>query len=368
MSKENLQHAVRDTRSVAGQLVTSKTGGVEHHTTLRSPVALVTGAGKRTAVVLWVVGRVERGGGVLGETLGAVPGHVLDGEESSVCAEKHVEVAGADDGVVCVLDDALEDAVVGGAGGGVGTLVVAVAEDVGVGALEPLGADVGVECHLDVGAVEVDFGTWGRVVAGVDYAKLGVWVRACLSDVVDVEAGVHLENGGVEVVELVAGVVLRAVWVGENRESALWWWEGEVLVHIVGVTALLVVLGDLLHECVVQEEQVLPKVYEGEEDNLLLDGLVTNDGVVDGDTSKVEVLVIIGSNEAVGNVGDVVTGVRLSGDVGLPVVESEEVNEALVETTELVAELNLIGDVGGTLRVANTYGLLNPEHVGEVGP
>jgi len=309
MTKQNLQHAVRNTRSVARQLVTSKTGSVEHHAALGGPVTLVTSTRKRTAVVLRVVRSVQRGGGVLGETLGAVPGHVLDGEKGSVGAEEHVEVTGADDGVVGVLDDALEDAVVGGAGGLVGTFVVAVAEDVGVGALEPLGADVGVECHLDVGAVEVDLGAWGRVVAGVDYAELGVWVRACLGDVVDVEAGVHLEDSGVEVVELVARVVLRAVRVGEDGESALWWGEGEVLVHVVGVTALLVVLGDLLHERVVQEEQVLPEVYEWEEDNLLLDGLVTNDGVVDGDTGKVEVLVIVGSDEAVGNVGDVVTSV-----------------------------------------------------------
>jgi hypothetical protein len=34
----------------------------------------------------------------------------------------------------------------------------------------------------------------------------------------------------------------------------------------------------------------------------------------------------------------------------------------------LVAELNFVGDVWGTLRVANTYGLFNPEHVGQVGP
>ena len=348
--------------------MTGKTGSVEGHATLRSPVSLDTSASKRTAVVLWVVGYVQRGSWVLGETLSAVPGHVLDGKQSAVGAEEHVEVTRADDGVVSVLDNVLENTVVRRSRGLVRTPVVTIAKDVGVCALEPFGADVGVERKLDVSAVEVDLSTWRRVVSGVDYAELRVRVRASLGDVVDVEARVDLENGRVEVVKLVASVVLRAVWVRKNREGTLRWGEREVLVHVVGVATLLVVLSDLLHECVVQEQQVLPEVDEWKKDNLLLDGLITNDRVVDGDTSKVPVLVVLGIDEAVSNVGNIVTGVRLSSNVCLPVVEPKQVNEALVETTELVAELNFVGNVGRTLRVANTHGLFNPEHIGQVSP
>jgi len=53
------------------------------------------------------------------------------------------------------------------------------------------------------------------------------------------------------------------------------------------------------------------------------------------------------------------TSVRFASQVDLPVVETKGVNELLVEAGEFKTELNLIGDVGYTLREANTDGLLD---------
>jgi hypothetical protein len=105
------------------------------------------------------------------------------------------------------------------------------------------------------------------------------------------------------------------------------------------------VCANSLHERIIEVQQVLPELDVREDDNLLLDGLVTNDWVVDTDTSKVEVLGVIGLDEAVRDVWNIEPGVRLAGDVRLPVVESKEINEALVEATELSSKFDFIGDV-----------------------
>jgi hypothetical protein len=190
--QKNLQHAIRNTRRVPRQLMARKLGRVKRQPTLLRPLALDPGSSQRAAVVLGVVRRVERAAGVLLESLKAVPCHVLDGEEGAVGGEEHVQIAGADDGVVCVFDYALEDAVLGRARGSVAGVAgsVAVAEDVGIGALLPVGAHDGVERFLHVGAVEVDLGAWWLVVSRVDYAELREGVGTRLGDVVDVEAGI----------------------------------------------------------------------------------------------------------------------------------------------------------------------------------
>jgi hypothetical protein len=131
-------------------------------------------------------------------------GHVLEGKEGAVGVEEHIQVAGADEGVVGVLDHALQDAVLRRAQ----TLVVDglvgdwVAEDA-VGALVPVGRR-SVNRLLDVGAVEVDLCAGRDVVTLVDLSELGVGVRAGLGDVVDVEARVDLKDGCVCARELIA--------------------------------------------------------------------------------------------------------------------------------------------------------------------
>ena len=136
---------------------------------------------------------------------------------------------------------------------------------------------------------------------------------------------------------------------------------------------------DLLQESLVEVDDVLPVVDVGNNDSLLLGGLVSDDGVVDGDTLKVVVDSVCEGDESVGDVGTVAmksvrrkeqigrwridlhveTSVRFASQVDLPVVETKGVNELLVEAGEFKTELNLIGDVGYTLREANTDGLLD---------
>lgn len=233
-AEEQLNRPVSSTRGVTRQLVTSQLDSVESQATLDTVATEVSGAGERAAVVLGVVWSVEGRARVLLETLQAVPGHVLDGEQSAVGGEKHVEVTGADDGVVGVLDDALEDTVRGGAGAGVrgGAVVGAIAEDIGVGALLPVGTDGSVDGLLYVGTVEVDNFSWWDVVADVHSSEDGPGVGAHVADMVDVEAWVDFENGGESIIEHIASGVLAGVWVWEERKWARRW-EGEVLVHVV---------------------------------------------------------------------------------------------------------------------------------------
>lgn len=172
---------------------------VESQAPLSAPVTQVASAGQGAAVVLWVVGDEQRVARVLLETLHTVPGHVLEGEESAVGREEHVEVAGADDGVICVLDNALKDAVLRGPEGGIAEIhaVFGAAENVGIGALLPVGADGSIDSGLHVRAVEIDDFARRNVVADVDAAEDRPGVRAGFADMVEVEAGVHF-YGGIE--------------------------------------------------------------------------------------------------------------------------------------------------------------------------
>ena len=58
-----------------------------------------------------VVGHEEGGGGLFGEALLAVPGHIVEGHECAVGEEEEVEEARADDDVVGALDDGGEGGV-----------------------------------------------------------------------------------------------------------------------------------------------------------------------------------------------------------------------------------------------------------------
>lgn len=336
LAEQNLQHPVRNTGSITRQLVTSEASSVESQATLRGPDTLVTSAGKRTAVVLRVVRHVDVSARVLRKALSAIPGHILDSKQSSVGGKKHVQVTTADDGVVGVLDDTLENAIGGRRSRGILSIaaVVAVAEDVDVSALHPVRVEGSVKRLLDIGAVEVDLGTRRRVVTLVDYAQLAVGVRACLGDVVNVETGVDLKNGRVEVVELIASAGLGTVRIGEDRERTLWRRKLEVCVHVGRVVASILTLTCGFQERLVEIDQVLPELDVGQDDDLLLNCPIADDWVVDRDTSKVEIFVIVRRDETVGNVRDIVTTVALACDVCLPVLGLESVDEALVEAAE----------------------------------
>ena len=287
----------------------SKTSSVEGQSALCGPLSLVSRAGERATVVLGVVGSIEISAGVLRKALSAVPGHVLDSKERSIRAQEHVQVTAADDRVVCVLNNALQNSICCRWRRGIRSTaaVVAIAEDVDVGALEPVGVYVSVESLLDVGAIEVDLGAWRRVVSRVDYAQLAVRVRACLCDVVDVEAGVDLKYRCIESIKHIAGVGLGGVRVRENRELFLRRRELEVGVQVRGVVARILTLSNSLHKSLVEIEEVLPELDVWQEYNLLLNCPVSDNGIVDRDASQVEVVLIIGRNETISDVWHIVT-------------------------------------------------------------
>lgn len=192
VTKQNLKHAETDARCVLRHLMTGEKGSIESEPTLLDPFAEVAGAGKRSPIPLGVIGCVERSAWIFGKTLNAVPSHVLEGEEAAVGGDEHVEVTGADQDVVGVLNNVLERAVYGRWEGGVCVIFIAVGEDVDVCALHPVGVGVDVESLLDIGSVEVNLNAWRGVVSCVDYAHdiVHEWARVC--DMVDVETRVDL--------------------------------------------------------------------------------------------------------------------------------------------------------------------------------
>lgn len=165
------QHQLNDTvpraRRVPRELVARQLDLIVRHTPLVSPLADCAALAQPAAVVLNMAGDVKVVIlGIFLEPLCAVPCRVLEGKERAVRREDVVEPADADDGVVSVLDDALEDLVLRGREGAVSGVGrgAAVTEDVLGRALEPFHVG-GVDGVLDVGAVEVYFSAGGRVVA-----------------------------------------------------------------------------------------------------------------------------------------------------------------------------------------------------------
>ena len=111
----------------------------------------------------------------------------------------------------------------------------------------------------------------------------------------------------------------------------------------------------------------MPVLEVRRNDHLLLGSVVAEDRVVDVDTLERHVRVV-GGDEGVCDVRDVVATVALSSEVEVPALNAECLNKLLVETDKLLAELVLVGDVGCSLGETHANGLLNPHHVGEVDP
>lgn len=132
------------------------------------------------------------------------------------------------------------------------TAGITVAKNVGVRALEPVRVDISVQGLLDVRAVEVDFGSGRRVITSVDDTKLAEWMRACLGDMVDVEAGVNFKNRRVEIVELITGTGFGAVGISQDRERTAWRRELEICVQVGGVVASILTLASGLQEGLIE--------------------------------------------------------------------------------------------------------------------
>lgn len=285
-SEEQLNGTVGSTRSVARKLVSGKLDLVEGKASLRTPVSDLAGSGESTTVVLGMVGDVKFLARVLLETLLSVPRHALNGKKSAVGGEKHVQVTRADDGVVGVLNDTLQSAVKSRTLAGVAERLVvgSTTEDVDVGALLPVGTNRSVDGLLNIGAVEVDDLSRRNIVTDVDTSENRPRVRAGLGNVVDVEAGVDQQNGFVYGVEHIACICVGLIRVGKSGELLLGRREGQILLQVRRVVALVGAVMDLLQEGLVEVDDILPVVNKGNNNSLLLGCLVTNDGVINSNS------------------------------------------------------------------------------------
>jgi hypothetical protein len=183
--------------------------------------------------------------------------------------------------------------------------------------------------------------------------------------VVVVEARIDFKGGSIRVVKHVAGVVSRLIKVRirENREWTLGRRECAVRFEVGRIVAVLVRPAEGVHVRLVDVEEVLPVLDEGENDSLLLQSRVADEGIVDGDAAELEVVIVIGRDEGVGDVGDVKAGVGLARDVSRGAFEVEGGDEVAPKASELLGELDFIGDVGGALAEADADGLLDPDDV-----
>jgi hypothetical protein len=271
------------------------------------------------------------------ETLHTTPGHVLNSHESTVVQKNEVEFTVSDDGAVERIDD-LGDDFPRRLGRGIGVKNAAAA-------LGPF-LDRRIDSFLDIGAVEVDLLAFGQVVERAGEAENIPEKRAGSRNLVDVEAWVAEENVVVDLVVHVATLDLRVV--GGLRELADRW-EGEVLVHVVGVTAAVGGLVDVLSEGLVEVEKPSPLVDECYRRNVLKQNILGDTGVVEHHTLRVVVGGVVLVNHGVGDVGHVASSIRFSSDVDLAVLQTESLDKVLEEAKKLRGGLLLAGSGGVTL-------------------
>lgn len=191
-------------------------------------------------------------------------------------------------------------------------------------------------------------------------------MRASVGDVINVEAGVGIEGSSVGIVENVASIIARhiGVWVREDGEWPLRRGESPVVINVGGKVAVLMGPSKGVQSCLVEVDEVLPVFDVWIYDGLLLQGAISNDGIVDGDTAQLVVGVVIGRNEGVSEVWDIVTSIRFSSDVSRSSLKLKCLNKVTPEADKLKAELDLICDVGLPLTIADADRLLNPDDVG----
>lgn len=168
-----LGYCRRRGRKGGQRTVTSKLDLVEGQATLRAPCANDTGTGESTTVVLRMVGHIKVRVRVFLEALLAVPSHVLQRRQGAICREQEIEIAYADERIVDGLDNVCQHPILRGAKRSIAQALVicGATEDVGARALLPFGG-WGVDCFLDIAAVEVNNFGGGDIVAWIDAASL----------------------------------------------------------------------------------------------------------------------------------------------------------------------------------------------------
>jgi hypothetical protein len=284
------------------------------------------------------------------ETLHAAPSHVLDSHESAIVQQDEVEFTVTNDGAVERIDELGDDFP--------RRLSRSISVKDTAAALGPF-LYRGVDSLLHVGAVEVNLLAFGKVVEGAGEAKNVPKKRTSGGDLVHVKARIAEEDVVVNLVVHVAaldlGVVGRLGKLADRRE-------GEVLVHVVGVTAAVGGLVDVLSEGLVEVEEAGPLIDECYRWNILKQDILGDTGVVEHHTLSVVVGGIVLVNHGVGDVGYVASSIRFSSDVDLAVLQTESLDKVLEEAKELLCGLLLAGSGGVALGETSTNRL--PEEGG----
>lgn len=199
----------------------------------------------------------------------------------------------------------------------------------------------------------------------VDNTELAVGLRTSISDVVNVEARIRIKSRSVNQVKHITSVVLGVlVRIRQDGKLSLGRGESSVFLEILVITTVLVCPAKSVHGCLVEIKQLVPVLDERHDDSLLLKSTVTKEGIIDGYTTKLVVLIISGCDEGVGDVRNIVACIRLAGDVSCGTLEIESVDKVAPETNELEAKLYFVGNVRLALAVAHAHGLFDPDNVG----
>lgn len=199
----------------------------------------------------------------------------------------------------------------------------------------------------------------------VDNAQLTVCLGTSISDVVNVETRVLVQSGCVCVVEHVTGIILGIkIRIGQNLEFSLGRRESTILLQILVKATVLMSPAEGIHCRLVKIEQLVPVLDKRENNGLLLQSCITNDRIIDSYTAELVVIVIISSDERIGDVRNVEACIGFSSDVCCETLHVKGVDEVFPEAGELETEFYFVCDVGLALGVAYSDRLFDPDDVG----
>lgn len=98
------------------------------------------------------------------------------------------------------------------------------------------------------------------------------------------------------------------------------------------------------------------------------DAIIIDGRIIDLNTLQVEVSRIILFQHPLCEVRDVLSGIAFSSDINLVALHAEGLDEPSPEVVELVRDIDLILDSGGTRRVTRASRLINIDHIGQLVP
>src|SRR5690348_5986419 len=136
----------------------------------------------------------------------------------------------------------------------------------------------------------------------VDNTQLTVCCGTSISDVINVETRVLVQRGGVCPVEPITSIILGIqVGIWQNLELTLGWRESTVFLKILVKATMFMCPAQGIHRRLVKIEQLIPVLDKRQDNSLLLQSSITNDRIIDSYTTKLVIIVIISSDERIGD-------------------------------------------------------------------